>query len=399
MKNIFSISKKNINNKDIDYSKNSKTKLGKRFLVFLLDLALFFIFFSLINGVIAYPLGNLVSVVNDKIIKINEKRSELYQNGVDSGLLEMNEDKELLSLNGVVYKEVRRSLKTYLADINYDFKGSIHENYEVFNEYSEENINYYVFEYRLDNLLDDNESLSNERIVNSFNQFLADYYKENYFETGRFVLKEEVALDLAKYVFEEDYSTDYTDLYNEYYDDYLNFYYSLIKDFETNDKNYFPNFVAFEQLNYDYYNYLIIEMIISYVFSFLIYFGLPILIFKKDQTFMMKMFKIVGNNRRTNKNLTFLNYLAKFSLLFLSGLFVSLIFTLLFFPSYSQMLFIGLFSILNVSIFSIILVLFNMVTIPFTKKRLSLLNLVSNEEIKNGEDFIIEDKETEKEKK
>ena len=167
-------------------------------------------------------------------------------------------------------------------------------------------------------------------------------------------------------------------------------FYKLYKDFENNDSNYNLSFSDFKKLNDEYYIYLIYELFISYTLAFIIYFLIPLLIFKKDQTLMMKMFKLVGANKKTNLNLIFINYLIKFILLYLIFLFSLLIFIFLFYFSYLNMIFIGFINIFNISIFSFLLLLINMFLPILNKKHYSLINLGSNEIIKKSDEFINE---------
>lgn len=387
MKNIFLIN--NHKNNYSNYSLNEKASMKKRFLVFLLDFALFFILFSLIQGVITNQIGYLLPPISSKIEEINESRSNLYNISNFSSLLEI-ENNNLVSLEDTIYKEVRRSLKTYLVDIGYEFKGNIYKEYEVFDDFNEENINYYLFSYRLKNIEQDKE-INNLFINDLFNKYFFTYYQNNYLENNRFILKEEVALELTKYIFEEDYSNEFTLFYNEYLDNYSLFYNELIKDFETNDKLYKNEFSNFQKLNNDYYFYLNVELIISYSLAFFIYFLIPIFIFKKDQTLMMKMFKLVGVNKKTFLNLNIYNYTAKFILLYLTFLFSLIIFIFFFYFSYLNMIFIGFINIFNVSIFSFSLLLINMFLPLLNKKHYSLINLGANEIIK-FEDIYVENK-------
>ena len=387
MKNIFLIN--NHKNNYSNYSLNEKASMKKRFLVFLLDFALFFILFSLIQGVITNQIGYLLPPISSKIEEINESRINLYNISNSSSLLEI-ENNNLVSFEDTIYKEVRRSLKTYLVDIGYEFKGNIYKEYEVFDDFNEENINYYLFSYRLKNIEQDKE-INNLFINDLFNKYFFTYYQNNYLENNRFILKEEVALELTKYIFEEDYSNEFTLFYNEYLDNYSLFYNELIKDFETNDKLYKNEFSNFQKLNNDYYFYLNVELIISYSLAFFIYFLIPIFIFKKDQTLMMKMFKLVGVNKKTFLNLNIYNYTAKFILLYLTFLFSLIIFIFFFYFSYLNMIFISFINIFNVSIFSFSLLLINMFLPLLNKKHYSLINLGANEIIK-FEDIYVENK-------
>ncbi len=387
MKNIFLIKDKNIN-KNFNYSLNENAPSKKRFLVFLLDFALFFILFSLIQGIFTNQIGFLIPSVSNKISEINESRGNLYKISESSSLLEI-EDNNLISFEDTIYKEIRRSLKTYLVGINYEFKGNLYKDYEIFDDYSEENINFYLFNYRLNNITKD-KSKNDEFILELFNKYFINYYENNFLETNYFLFKEEVALKLTKYIFEEDYSNEYSSFYNEYLDNYSLFYNELIKDFESNDSNYNLSFSDFKKLNDEYYIYLIYELFISYTLAFIIYFLIPLLIFKKDQTLMMKMFKLVGANKKTNLNLKFINYLTKFILLYLIFLFSLLIFIFLFYFSYLNMIFIGFINIFNISIFSFLLLLINMFLPLLNKKHYSLINLGSNEIIKKSDEFINE---------
>ena len=87
MKNIFLIN--NHKNNYSNYSLNEKASMKKRFLVFLLDFALFFILFSLIQGVITNQIGYLLPPISSKIEEINESRSNLYNISNSSSLLEI----------------------------------------------------------------------------------------------------------------------------------------------------------------------------------------------------------------------------------------------------------------------------------------------------------------------
>ena len=383
-----------VNELNKDYSNNLVTKRSRRFLIYLASIFSLLILVCFIQGLIIKPLGDLTNVSKDLISNNVSIRNTLYHEAISSSLLEYKEEsnnKVLLDVDEVIYKEIRRELKTYIVNNNIDVRGELVSNYREFNDLSEEeNINYYLFTYRPINLKIND--IQNKEFINSlFNKYLSKYYKNNYLDKSYFEYQDDVALSLIKYVFEEDYSSKYKELYDEYLSNYTLFYNELIKDFESNNIIYKDNLIKLNENTNKYSLLLLVEIFISYFISFLLLELLPRLIFKSDTNFTYKLFKVVGINKKTNKSkLKLYQYLISLVLSFIFNIYI-LFFVYLFFYSSFNLLNVSLFNIsfLVIIIFTLLLSILNAIYSYFYKNKQTMINYLSKIIIKDKEEYNI----------
>lgn len=383
-----------VNELNKDYSNNLVTKRSRRFLIYLASIFSLLILVCFIQGLIIKPLGDLTSISKDLISNNVSIRNNLYNEALSSSLLEYEEEsnnKVLLDVDEVIYKEIRRELKTYIVNNNIDVRGELVSNYQEFNDISkEENINYYLFTYRPTHLKIND--IQNKEFINSlFNQYLSKYYQNNYLDKSYFEYQDDVALNLIKYVFEEDYSSKYKELYDEYLSNYTLFYNELIKDFESNNNVYKDNLIKLDENSNKYSLLLLVEIFISYFISFLLLELLPRLIFRSDTNFMYKLFKVIGINKKTNKSkLKLYQYLISLVLSFIFNIYI-LFFVYLFFYSSFNLLNVSLFNIsfLVIIIFTLLLSILNAIYSYFNKNKQTMINYVSKIIIKDKEEYKI----------
>ena len=383
-----------VNELNKDYSNNLITKRSRRFLIYLASIFSLLILVCFIQGLIIKPLGDLTSISKNLISNNVSIRNNLYNEALSSSLLEYEEEnnnKVLLDIDEVIYKEIRRELKTYIDNNNIDVRGELVSNYQEFNDLSkEENINYYLFTYR-PTYLKINDIQNKEFINSLFNKYLSKYYKNNYLDKSYFEYQDDVALSLIKYVFEEDYSSKYKELYDEYLSNYTLFYNELIEDFESNNNIYKDNLIKLDENTNKYSLLLLVEIFISYFISFLLLELLPRLIFKTDTNFMYKLFKVIGINKKTNKSkLKLYQYLISLVLSFIFNIYI-LFFVYLFFYSSFNLLNVSLFNIsfLVIIIFTLLLSILNAIYSYFNKNKQTIINYVSKIIIKDKEEYNI----------
>lgn len=383
-----------VNELNKDYSNNLVTKRSRRFLIYLASIFSLLILVCFIQGLIIKPLGDLTSISKNLISNNVSIRNNLYNEALSSSLLEYEEksnNKVLLDVDEVIYKEIRRELKTYIVNNNIDVRGELVSTYQEFNNLSkEENINYYLFTYRT-NYLKINDIQNKEFINSLFNKYLSNYYKNNYLDKSYFEYQDDVALSLIKYVFEEDYSSKYKELYDEYLNNYKLFYNELIQDFESNNIIYKDNLIKLDENTNKYSLLLLVEIFISYFISFLLLELLPRLIFKSDTNFMFKLFKVIGINKKTNKSkLKLYQYLISLVLSFIFNIYI-LFFVYLFFYSSFNLLNISFFNIsfLVIIIFTLFLSILNAIYSYFNKNKQTMINYLSKIIIKDKEEYNI----------
>ena len=383
-----------VNELNKDYSNNLITKRSRRFLIYLASIFSLLILVCFIQGLIIKPLGDLTSISKNLISNNVSIRNNLYNEALSSSLLEYEEEnnnKVLLDIDEVIYKEIRRELKTYIDNNNIDVRGELVSNYQEFNDLSkEENINYYLFTYR-PTYLKINDIQNKEFINSLFNKYLSKYYKNNYLDKSYFDYQDDVALSLIKYVFEEDYSSKYKELYDEYLSNYTLFYNELIEDFESNNNIYKDNLIKLDENTNKYSLLLLVEIFISYFISFLLLELLPRLIFKTDTNFMYKLFKVIGINKKTNKSkLKLYQYLISLVLSFIFNIYI-LFFVYLFFYSSFNLLNVSLFNIsfLVIIIFTLLLSILNAIYSYFNKNKQTMINYLSKIIIKDKEEYNI----------
>ena len=383
-----------VNELNKDYSNNLVTKRSRRFLIYLTSIFSLLILVCFIQGLIIKPLGDLTSISKNLISNNVSIRNNLYNEALSSSLLEYEEksnNKVLLDVDEVIYKEIRRELKTYIVNNNIDVRGELVSTYQEFNNLSkEENINYYLFTYRT-NYLKINDIQNKEFINSLFNNYLSKYYKNNYLDKSYFEYQDDVALSLIKYVFEEDYSSKYKEIYDEYLRNYTLFYNELIQDFESNNNIYKDNLIKLDENTNKYSLLLLVEIFISYFISFLLLGLLPRLIFKSDTNFMYKLFKVIGINKKTNKSkLKLYQYLISLVLSFIFNIYI-LFFVYLFFYSSFNLLNVSLFNIsfLVIIIFTLLLSILNAIYSYFNKNKQTMINYLSKIIIKDKEEYNI----------
>lgn len=356
--------------KSIKYEKVGKIK--KIFIKFL-DNLLVLILSSFLLGVIIYPIFLNLDPIKDKQNEISSYTDLMYEEALKSHLLSLNSNNELNSDEDIIYSEVRRSVKTILVDNEVSIKGETKNNYQVFESLSEENINYYVFNYRKNVLL-----LSDNFYLDSFNTYLSEYYELN---PNYYSLKIEVANKLSKYIFEDEYTLDLKNYYEEYLNTYSLFYSYLINDFEANNTNYLGYLNFLETLINEYSFYILIIVFIAYILSYLTYFIIPKLIFKSDLSLVMKLFKIKEVNFKTNERNTIYNISLNLGINLILLSYLILFLSYLFFASYNL---ISL-KIFNIKLFYyfLFLIVFNVLNdlcILINKNNMSLLDLSLNRE-------------------
>lgn len=356
--------------KSIKYEKVGKIK--KIFIKFL-DNLLVLILSSFLLGVIIYPIFLNLDPIKDKQNEISSYTDLMYEEALKSHLLSLNSNNELNSDEDIIYSEVRRSVKTILVDNEVSIKGETKNNYQVFESLSEENINYYVFNYRKNVLL-----LSDNFYLDSFNTYLSEYYELN---PNYYSLKIEVANKLSKYIFEDEYTLDLKNYYEEYLNTYSLFYSYLINDFEANNTNYLGYLNFLETLINEYSFYILIIVFIAYILSYLTYFIIPKLIFKSDLSLVMKLFKIKEVNFKTNERNTIYNISLNLGINLILLSYLILFLSYLFFASYNL---ISL-KIFNIKLFYyfLFLIVFNVLNdlcILINKNNMSLLDLNLNRE-------------------
>lgn len=383
-----------VNELNKDYSNNLVTKRSRRLLIYLASIFSLLILVCFIQGLIIKPLGDLTSISKNLISNNVSIRNNLYNEALSSSLLEYEEksnNKVLLDVDEVIYKEIRRELKTYIVNNNIDVRGELVSTYQEFNNLSkEENINYYLFTYRT-NYLKINDIQNKEFINSLFNKYLSNYYKNNYLDKSYFEYQDDVALSLIKYVFEEDYSSKYKEIYDEYLRNYTLFYNELIQDFESNNIIYKDNLIKLDENTNKYSLLLLVEIFISYFISFLLLEMLPRLIFRSDTNFMYKLFKVIGINKKTNKSkLKLYQYLIFLVLSFIFNIYI-LFFVYLFFYSSFNLLNVSFFNIsfLVIIIFTLLLSILNAIYSYFNKNKQTMINYLSKIIIKDKEEYNI----------
>jgi len=347
-----------------------KTKKSKKILIKFLDFLCLLILTSLFLGLILYPIFLNLDDTKSKNNEIALYTQKIYSEAKESRLLSFDENNNMISRDDIIYDEIRRSVKTRIDEEKISIRGDKKDEYEVFDSLKEERINYYCFIYRK------NFNLKDDFILNSYSFYLIDYYdlKEDYFS-----LKIDVAKELKSYIFEDEYTNKLKEVYDKFYEKYSSFYNYLIEDFEKNNNEYKLNLTILESKINEYSMSLIIVSLISYIFSYLIYFIVPRIIFKTDKTLVMKIFKVKIVDLKKEEDVGTTNFIINLVISLILNVFLIGFINLLFFNGYScfSVSLLGI-NIIYYLIFFFVLSLLNNLVILFNKNNLSLFDILLN---------------------
>ncbi len=370
--------------------KNTLIKRRKRLLIYILNIVLLFIVSALLDGVIISPIFNNFNYKKEKNSQIVSFQNQLFELANETRLLSYDEnDNQIKDLNSLINDEIKKEVKTYLISISYEFKGELIEEVKEYDNYHDSRLNYYLFTYRSD-ILKVNLNENKEFIQSNYNNLLKEYYDLN-FDDNLLSLNRNSAINLYKYLFEEDYSTFYSTFYHEFMNNYLSFFNLLIDDFESNNIDYKENLVLLDDAINIYSFYELIEILLAYLISYFIIYILPLVIFKKDKDFIMKLFKAEGKD--INNNSLKINKLRFKNIIYLFLNLYIIFFNIFFFYYSLNILNISILFItpLIIIIFMFLLSIFNGIYALFNKNKMSLVSRLINEILVNIEEFLIED--------
>lgn len=322
----------------------NKASRSKILLSYFFDLILHLFSFLILEVLIISNISNTFPFIKEKKSEISALQTELVEISLTTHLLKYDTDGSLMTINERINEEIPKLVKTSAIYHEIDVRGNKFITQDYYKNSEENPITYYIYFY--------NEIEKDEKenyLKTYFSSYLLDIEKE-------MILNKETTLKLINYIFLEDYK-DVIEFRNEFYENYYSLFSSLIENFEKNNEIYQEKIKEINELSIFYNSYKSIEILFSYILSFI----LSITIFNliKRKTIGEKMNKIhllrIKEGVVLKKDLILKDIFYLLSNSFLILVVISFSFSL---SNLIKLSFIGYFFIF-ISVFSILLSIFN----------------------------------------
>lgn len=231
----------------------NKANRSKILLSYFFDLILHLLTFLILEVLIVNNISSSFSFIKEKKSEINSLQTELVNISLSTHLLKYDNDESLMTLNERINEEIPKLVKTSAIYHDIDVRGNKFLTQSYYEKTQENPIIYYLYFYK-------NED---QNYLNSlFSSYILDIEKE-------MILNKETTEKLINYIFLEDYK-DVIDFRNKFYEDYYFLFSSLIKDFEETSEVYKEKLNKINEVSSFYNTYKSIEILFSYVLSFII---------------------------------------------------------------------------------------------------------------------------------
>ena len=377
---------KNMSNIDIITTKNSKNtlKLGKKFLIGLLDFILFFllasVFFSSYEAII-----HSTSNYNDKIVNVSRYEEELADISVSSNLTEYIVDEQgnkyLKSIESIAHEYVVNQVYTALVNDDRDFKNDIFINSKIINIEND------VCLYYINTFKNVNQGLFISENTLTFEDYRLTLF-DNVSNEINFIYNDAsypiFNISVATKIYNSLVNNTHQELdeYNLVKNSYQQYLEKCINDFMT---NYQPYIETQDKYNNSYdslYRLEIIGLFVSYILALFIYYFLIPLIINDRSTLFMKLFRLKPLNN-DKQCIDFVNLICRFISLFIVYLFTLLLMS---FSMHDINTFINIiftdflkyFNIFTLGTLSILLKICNMLfTLYNPKKKQTIVEAIS----------------------
>lgn len=235
----------------------TKASRSKILLSYLLDLMLHLFVFLLLETLIISNISSTFSAIKNSKKEIVELQNNLVDLALDTKLLKYDENESLLSLSSRINEEIPKLVKTSAIFHKEEVRGNKFLNQKYYENKEENPVFYYIFVYK-------NEEFSRKQsiIKEKFSSYLIE-------DDSNIILNLETTKKLINYIFLEDYK-GVIDFRDKFYEDYSLLFSSLIKDFEENDVEYKIKLNEIDKVSIFFNTFKSIEIIFSYVLSFLL---------------------------------------------------------------------------------------------------------------------------------
>lgn len=406
------------------YKNNVLAKRSKVFLSNLLDYFLIVIVSFMLFIIVTNPVISVLPSFKENINNLNDTTLKLYQIVSETRLQTFDEEhNSFISIDNDARKYVTTLLKTslYVREMDLPSTNQEEEQIEIKdtflntdnNNYPNDNLSYYFYTFKsnnesLNNYIYSDIDYSNNKedylyleALDFDNELFNDYFisKEEFnnlnidndFKSSltRFnILSEDYQSYLISYLIYNEDNESLVSIYNNLATSYKNAIQIFINEVET---NFTPYLETNDSFNY-YYNYYVLTYIIALLITYLITFIVFIIIIplgiKDNRTIGLKVLKL-GICRSDELEPNLFNIVIKDILLFILY-FNSILFTLFFvnlLPISVFPLFNSHFSLIQVVIFSLLLLILSYIYLIFSKNHQVLSLLSSNLVIKNSEEF------------
>lgn len=406
------------------YKNNVLAKRSKVFLSNLLDYFLIVIVSFMLFIIVTNPVISVLPSFKENINNLNDTTLKLYQIVSETRLQTFDEEhNSFISIDNDARKYVTTLLKTSLYVRGMDLPSINQEEEQIEikdtflntdnNNYPNDNLSYYFYTFKsnnesLNNYVYSDIDYSNNKedylyleALDFDNELFNDYFisKEEFnnlnidndFKSSlnRFnILSEDYQSYLISYLIYNEDNESLVSIYNNLATSYKNAIQIFINEVET---NFTPYLETNDSFNY-YYNYYVLTYIIALLITYLITFIVFIIIIplgiKDNRTIGLKVLKL-GICRSDELEPNLFNIVIKDILLFILY-FNSILFTLFFvnlLPISVFPLFNSHFSLIQVVIFSLLLLILSYIYLIFSKNHQVLSLLSSNLVIKNSEEF------------
>ena len=406
------------------YKNNVLAKRSKVFLSSLLDYFLIVIVSFMLFIIVTNPVISVLPSFKENINNLNDTTLKLYQIVSETRLQTFDEEhNSFISIDNDARKYVTTLLKTSLYVRGIDLPSTNQEEEQIDikdtflntdnNNYPNDNLSYYFYTFKsnnesLNNYIYSDIDYSNNKedylyleALDFDNELFNDYFisKEEFnnlnidndFKSSlnRFnILSEDYQSYLISYLIYNEDNESLVSIYNNLATSYKNAIQIFINEVET---NFTPYLETNDSFNY-YYNYYVLTYIIALLITYLITFIVFIIIIplgiKDNRTIGLKVLKL-GICRSDELEPNLFNIVIKDILLFILY-FNSILFTLFFvnlLPISVFPLFNSHFSLIQVVIFSLLLLILSYIYLIFSKNHQVLSLLSSNLVIKNSEEF------------
>ena len=406
------------------YKNNVLAKRSKVFLSSLLDYFLIVIVSFMLFIIVTNPVISVLPSFKENINNLNDTTLKLYQIVSETRLQTFDEEhNSFISIDNDARKYVTTLLKTSLYVRGMDLPSTNQEEEQIDikdtflntdnNNYPNDNLSYYFYTFKsnnesLNNYVYSDIDYSNNKedylyleALDFDNELFNDYFisKEEFnnlnidndFKSSlnRFnILSEDYQSYLISYLIYNEDNESLVSIYNNLATSYKNAIQIFINEVET---NFTPYLETNDSFNY-YYNYYVLTYIIALLITYLITFIVFIIIIplgiKDNRTIGLKVLKL-GICRSDELEPNLFNIVIKDILLFILY-FNSILFTLFFvnlLPISVFPLFNSHFSLIQIVIFSLLLLILSYIYLIFSKNHQVLSLLSGNLVIKNSEEF------------
>lgn len=235
----------------------TKASRSKILLSYLLDLMLHLFTFLLLETLVISNITSAFPVIKNSKKEIVELQNDLVDLALDTKLLRYDENESLLTLSSRINEEIPKLVKTSAIFHKEEVRGNKFLNQEYYENNEDNPVFYYIFVYK-------NEESSRKQSIlkENFSSYLIE-------DDSNIILNLETTKKLINYIFLEDYK-NVINFRDNFYEDYSSLFSSLIKDFEENDIEYKTKINEIDKASTFFNTFKSIEIIFSYVLSFLL---------------------------------------------------------------------------------------------------------------------------------